>query len=205
MLRPLAFSLLLVLAAPAAGAQSADADALYHRAARHYIDGENQQAEAAAQAALQERPGDPRTEALLERIRQQQEQQQQQQSGGNQGEEQQDQDGQPGDQSGEGDPQDPDSDQQQEQQDGSPEGQNEQQEAPPQDEGQAEQDATGTDGQPPPEPPTGEGSPPTEGRRGTMTRAEAERILGAVGGDERALLREVLRRRGRPRSVEKDW
>ena len=38
-----------------------------------------------------------------------------------------------------------------------------------------------------------------------MSRAQAERILDAVGGEERLLLRELQRRPTRSRRADKDW
>jgi hypothetical protein len=44
-----------------------------------------------------------------------------------------------------------------------------------------------------------------EDGRGTLSRAQAERILEALEGQEKQLLREVQKRDARPRRVEKDW
>src|SRR5690606_14544890 len=46
---------------------------------------------------------------------------------------------------------------------------------------------------------------PPDDAAGTMSPAEAERILRAIQADEVQLLRDVQRRRARPRYVEKDW
>ena len=51
-----------------------------------------------------------------------------------------------------------------------------------------------------PTPPGGEAVP--EGR---MSRAQAERILDAVGGDERLLLRELRPKSSGGRRSDKDW
>ena len=97
--------------------------------------------------------------------------------------------------------------------------QNQQQQDQPQDQpqdGQQPPDPDGDDpGQPPPsgqngqQPPPDEGSPAPSDRAGEprdgMTRDQAERILDAVGGDERDLLRRFRREPSRVRTNEQDW
>ena len=99
-------------------------------------------------------------------------------------------------------------DQQNQQQ--SPQDQPQDQPAPPdspQDQnGDAPPPPSGQNGQPPP-PDDGSPTPsdrPEEPRDG-MTRDQAERILDAVGGDERQLLRRFRREPSRVRTNEQDW
>jgi hypothetical protein len=210
---------LLVLLALAAPVRAQSASDLYHVAARHYIGGEREAAEEAAVRGLRLAPDDPKLGALLDRIRQQQEP-------SDQGGQQQDGQQSPGEQSGaqgrqgnEGEQQGNGEDPQQNQ------GEGEQGAERPEDEG----DGAPSD-EPPQEPPE-RGEPPQPGREGAqprpdaprpgeggatpesmepvqpgeMTQGEAERILNAVGAEERLLLRRIQRRPGEGRRVEKDW
>ena len=194
--------LLLALAIPMM-AQQAPAPALgaYDRAAGLFIDGDNESAEAAALEGLQASPNDAKLQALLDLIRQQQPPQ----DGGG-GEEQNDENQEQ--------PEDP----QDEGEDGS-DGQ-QQQDAPPDERQEAEQDQTRTspqdgDGEESETPSEPEGAQPGEGRdtpqnevpvpEGQMSAEQAGRILDAVGGEERLLLRELRRRPSRMRRSDKDW
>ena len=203
---------LLALLASAALAQSAGRDAgrrgvdpvaKYHEGARAFIGGDVGQAKAAVQAGLQADPDDQRLQALRDLIEQEQEEQDQRRGG------QQDPDAENQDTEGE-------------RQDEGGEGGSGQQPAPPDDAGQeAEQDQTRTQEPPPGESDggdpgdegagqsVGEGGPTPPGGaavpEGQMSRAQAERILDAVGGDERLLLRELRRSSVRGRRSDKDW
>jgi len=194
-------ALLLLLAAAPAGAQSV-AD-YYHTAAQAYIAGQNAEAEQAAEAGLAIDPTDAKLQALLEKIRernpddsggeQEQENADEQQDG--EGEQQQDAE------SGE---QDPEAEQEgQEEQNQQPEGEQQQPEEPSEPQDQQQGDA-GAEGE---QQPQGGGAQSAlfEVKPGEMSRTEAERILRAIESDELELLREVQRRRARPRYVEKDW
>lgn len=196
---------MLCVAAPA-GAQSV-AD-YYHAAAQAYIGGENAEAEAAAEAGLTLDPTDAKLRALLEKIRERNpegsggEQEQQEADQQDEGEGEPQDDAQSGEQEGEveseGEPQN-------QQQDEQPQGQQpeEPSEQEPQDEQQGD---AGAEGDQPVNPQGGgEQLGAFEGEPGQMSRAEAERILRAIEADELELLREVQRRRARPRYVEKDW
>jgi len=215
MSRPLALLALLALAAPARAQSAAD---LYHEAARLYVGGEREQAEAAAVRGLQQAPDDPKLQALLDRIRQDEQQQSGQGDQQNPWQNPNQQGGEQGQQGGEGDQQQDQGEQRQDEsgtdrpeddQDGaaSDRPEEEQQEAEqsgrPQDQGRE-----GEQGRPD-APRPGEGGPTPEDATpvapGEMTRAEAERILNAVGAEERLLLRRVQRRPGGGRQVEKDW
>ena len=194
--------LLLLLAAAPAGAQSVAG--YYHTAARAYIGGENAEAERAAEAGLALDPTDVRLRALLDKIRErnpegqggeqeQQEADQQSTGEGNQqrdareGEQQEDAEGEPRNQQEEQQGQQPEEPSEQEPQDG-------------------QQGDVGAAGDQPANPQGGgEQLGEFEVEPGQMSRAEAERILRAIESDELELLREVQRRRARPRYVEKDW
>ena len=213
MRRSLAFLLLLV-AAPA-GAQSA-VD-FYHDAARLYIAEDNAQAERAAEAGLALAPDDQKLQALLEKIRERNDQEEQQGGGEPQqddaedqqqgeGEQQQDenesgqpQPGEEGEEQETGQQQPSEGEEQGQQQ---PEGPTDE---PPRDEREGN---TGQEGEPnegTPQEGGGDADTPYDVKPGEMSRAEAERILRAIQSDELELLRDVQRRRARPRYVEKDW
>ena len=205
-------AVLLLLAAPVA-AQTAEDH--YHDAARLYIAEDNAAAEAAALEGLALDPDDAKLRALLDKIRERNEQQSpQQQSGDGDPDEQQDADEQ---QQGYGStPQDEgDTGPEQQSDEGTPDDQqpggdqapnNQQPEEPAEPEGERE-GAAGAEG----EQADGEAQPgggaasPYDLKPSSMSRAEAERVLRALQADEVELLREVQRRRTRPRYVEKDW
>ena len=208
----------LALVAPMVMAQTA-VD-YYHDAARLYIGGDNEAAEQAAERGLALAPRDARLQALLDRIRQQE----QQQSGqGNRQNQQQNENqqsgdqGQPNDESesppGENQPNDPQGDQDRpEDEQSAPSDRPQEEQAEPQEQeqgGQPQEEQGREDEQPADAPRPGDGSATPEDampiQPGQMTRAEAERILNAVGAGEGELLRQVQRRPGRARRVEKDW
>ena len=178
-------ALLLVLLVPVALAQSrpsASRDGAverYHAGAQAYIDGELAAARAEVEAGLATAPDDARLQALRDLLDQEENEDQQQ---GNEGEPE----SQPDEPDGEGEPPPEESG------------------APPEtpgDDSEADADATGTDtpDSPPQQSQAGE---PSEA---AMSRAQAERILDAVGGDERLLLRELRRAPTRGRRTDKDW
>ena len=206
MTRP-ALVLLLCLASAAlaqsVGRGGVDPVAKYHEGAQSFIAGDVPAASAAVRAGLQAAPGDERLQKLRDLIEQEQEEQDQRRGG------QQDQDAENQDTEGERDDE------------GQSGGQGQQQPPPDEPESGAGRDRTDTETTPPgdagedqdgpegdgrsageggPTPPGGEAVP--EGR---MSRAQAERILDAVGGDERLLLRELRRSQPRGRRTDKDW
>lgn len=195
--------LLLLIALPSVVAQSATD--YYHTAAQLYIGEQNQQAEAAAEAGLALDPADEKLQALLEKIRERQQQ------GGGEQQNQEDADEQ---QPGEGEQQDSNAENGEEPQpDAESQGEQEGEQQQPgeqQPEDQSPPDEregdTGTEGEEPDDPQDGGGTAtPFEVKPGEMSRDEAERILRAIQTDELELLRDVQRRRARPRYVEKDW
>ena len=150
----------------------------YHEAARLYVDGQNAPALAAAEAAVALAPGDARAVALRDLIRQQQ-------------------------------PPSPQSEPPPDPPDDPNGGQNPPPETPPETPDrpppapqQTPQNRPGS--QDPQTPPPGDAPPPAPGRAG-MSREQAERILDAVGGDERLLLRQMRRAPSRVRTNEQDW
>lgn len=209
--------LLLLLSMPLAQAQSA-VD-YYHDAARLYVDGNTDAAERAAEAGLALAPDDARLQALLDRIRQQEQQQDQQQGGAPDQQQQQDQQGSDDGQQGEQGQSQPEDGEEQQDESERLEDENEgpatdRMDQPPEEQqpGREPQDEQGQEDEQqaptPPEP--GEDDGGTAGQSvpvepGRMTRAEAERILSALGADERALLRNLRRTPARPRRVERDW
>lgn len=199
---------LLLLAAPVA-AQSAED--FYHDAARLYIAEDNAAAERAALDGLALAPDDAKLRALLDAIR---EQNDQQQSGQGEQEERDDADEQqqgygstPQDEEDAGRPQQSDEGAPDDQQPGgeqAPENQQPDEPAEPDGEREGEAGAEGQQADGDARPGDGAAQPPDDAA-GTMSPAEAERILRAIQADEVQLLRDVQRRRARPRYVEKDW
>lgn len=202
------FIALFLLAAPVAAQTAED---FYHDAARLYIAEDNAAAERAALDGLELAPDDAKLRALLDKIR---ERSDQQQSGQGDQDEEQDADDQqqgygstPQDEGDAGQPQQSDEGAPDDQQPGgeqSPEAQQPEKSADPDGdrEGEAGSDGEQNDGDARP----GDGTAqPLDGEAGTMSPAEAERILRAIQADEVQLLRDVQRRRARPRYVEKDW
>ncbi len=182
----------LVILASAGIAQTApgpSARDLYHRGARQFVDGEQAAALAAVDAGLAQAPGDARLQALRDLIQQQQDEQDNQDGG------QQDQDAQnseAGDQ-GEGD---------QGENGQGPEDQTEKDGPPSEDGPEAERDQTNTA---PPQSAAPGQAPPPAGQAGEMTATQADRILDAVGGEERLLMREMRRAPTQRRRSDKDW
>ena len=175
---------LLAQAPPPSGPSAGDS---YHAGARAFVDGDNARALQAVEAGLRAAPDDAKLQALRDLIQQQQDEQDQQDGG--QEDEAQNQDasdqGEQGDQGDDAEsPSQPDR---------------------PEDGGQeAERDQTRT--QDPSEAQAGEAPPQPAGREpDEMSAAQAERILDAVGGEERLLLRELRRAPAQRRRSDKDW
>lgn len=190
-------------------------DPYFHEAAQYYVAEQKQPALQAIEEGLAVAPNHPKLLALRSKIREQQSAQPQ-----------------PGDQGSERD--NPQSGQQDNTEGAeSPQGQGDQQEGDgPQENDGASPPSPGPEGQPGDQDPGPADMPPTEGagqqgeppqsseggsaqrgerdgRTGEQTdrlsRAQAERILQALEGQEKQLLREVQQREARPRRVEKDW
>ena len=158
---------------------------LYHRGAGLFVDGDDESALAAVEAGLARAPGDARLQALKDLILQSQEdapQDEGQDPQDGQGEQNQDQGGEP----------EPQDQKPQESEDG------QQGQRPP----EAERDGTA---QQPPQNPGQPQQPQRAGQPDEMTAAQAQRLLDAVGGEERLLLREMQRSTGQNRRSDKDW
>lgn len=196
---------LCLLAATAAAQPAVD---YYHDAAQLYIAEDNAAAEEAALAGLALAPDDDKLRALLDKIRERNEQQGQQGNDGEQedteNEQTQQGEGQQQDQNASGEPQPGDEGPQQQEPGGEPGQQPPEgsQDEPPPDEREGEM---GAEGEPGENAQGGGEATPFDVKPGEMSRAEAERILRAIQTDELELLRDVQRRRARPRYVEKDW
>ena len=173
---------------PARSGQPSPRD-LYHRGARQFIDGEKAAALASVEAGLAQAPDDARLRALRDLIRQQQDEQDNQ-DGGQQDQDAQNQEG--GDQGQQGDQGEGDQGRDESEQD----------DQPPADEPEAQRDQTNT--APPRSTAPGQ-APPQSGQTDEMTAAQADRILDAVGGEERLLLREMRRAPTQRRRSDKDW
>ena len=201
----------LALAALPALAQSglrpdAGATDAYHRGAQLYVDGELGPAEAAVRDGLRRAPDDAKLQALLDLITQDQDEQD--------GDQNQDSDGDSGD---DGEQQEQGEDAGEAQDDASGEQDPRDGQSAPDD---PETERDGTDQRPgpgqnddAPQDPSagrpGEGGPTPAGRGsaqpGQMSRAQAEQLLDAVGGDEQLLMREMRRFQTRSGSSDKDW
>ena len=204
----LSLALAAALAAVPVLAQRAPtgAAALYHDAAAQYVAGELAPAEAAARQGLRLAPDNAKLQALLDLITQDQDEQD--------GDQNQDSDGDSGD---DGEQQEQGEDAGEAQDDASGEQDPRDGQSAPDD---PETERDGTDQRPgpgqnddAPQDPSagrpGEGGPTPAGRGsaqpGQMSRAQAEQLLDAVGGDEQLLMREMRRFQTRSGSSDKDW
>lgn len=150
---------------------------LYHQGAKLFVDGDDAAALEAVDAGLARAPDDARLQALRDLIQQDQ---------------------------------DPNEDQSQDPQEGEsdPDGQDEQDDgdqgestSDPEGGPEAERDATDAT----PDDPSAGQTQPRSGEPAEMTPAQAERLLDAVGGEERLLLREMRRPPTQRRRSDKDW
>jgi len=174
--------LLFLLAAVALLAQAppprGSAVDLYHAGAQAYIDGDNAQALQSVDAGLAIAPDDPKLTALRELL---EPPEQDPQDGGQDQESEDPQDGDEGEPNPDAPPQD----------DPSGDGQDAKSDQAPNDPAEAQ---------------SGEAPPQPAGREPqAMTRAQAERILDAVGGEEELLLRELRRAPTQRSRSDKDW
>ena len=176
----------------------------YRQAAAQYIAGEMESAESAARAGLRIAPDDAKLKALLDLITKDKEEED--------GDQNQDSDGQSGD---DGEQESGDAS---DSSDGSQDGESDDAQDGPEDDTEAkrdgtnrDQDAAGENDEAPQNPGAqrpGEGDATPAGesaaQAGQMSRAQAERLLDAVGGDEQLLMREMRRMQSRAGS-DKDW
>ena len=191
-------ALLVLGGAPAATAQST-ADAYFHEAARQYVADEVQAARRTVERGLEVAPSDPRLLALRKKLEQgnrpddRRGQQDSSRSGSND-ESQQSNDSSSEESSKGG--QEPSEEQSGAKQPGRPESPASEQTGPP-------SNASPSD--------AGSGRPGAmrQGQGGrpvdTLSRAQAERLLRALEGQERRLLRQVRPQSTKRRTVEKDW
>jgi len=172
----------LLAQAPPPGASPADR---YHQGAQAFIDGDNARALQQVEEGLRRAPNDARLKALRDLIEQQQEEQ----------------DNQDGGQQDQADNSDASDDGQQGEQ-----GENGQQPPPEEeDEGGQEAERDQTQTAPPSQGGQGDEAQEMPARPGEKSRAQAEQILDAVGGEERLLLRELRRAPTQRRRSDKDW
>lgn len=187
--------LLLVLGGPAF-AQS-PADVHFHDAAQHYIADDLSAAQEEVERGLEVAPSDSRLLSLQEKLDQARRSEggdSTEEQGGSSSQDSSSGEGASQDQRGENteQPGDPGAEESEESEDPS---------RPPDtpsssmrsDGGEVDRDAEGQPG----------GSPP--GGQGALTRAQAERLLQALEGQEKQLLREVQNRASESQSAEKDW
>lgn len=193
-------ALLLLSGAVSARAQSdASAERYFHRAAQQYIAENVQEATRLVDEGLARHPNDPKLRALRKKLRQQQsesdandgDQQQGESNAQGQGESPQQQEQQQGQQRGDQGPRQRPSGQRGAQSPRDDASQNEQGDPP------SSQDA----------PSAAEQRPDASASRRPqgLTRKQAARILRALEGQEKQLLREVQERASTKNDVEKDW
>ena len=187
----------LLAGGPSLVAAQSSADAYFHEAAQSYVAGDRAAARRAVEQGLAMAPSDPRLKALLQKLRQ---------SGRSQG--RQDSSSANG------------SNRSQQNEDASSNGSSDRSENPSQSEqsptqqpgprsdsqsaagGTQSSSQTSSDGQQQ----SGSQRRPGEGQPvDTLSRAQAERLLQALEGQERQLLRRIQVRSPTPRRVEKDW
>ena len=204
------FLLALLFAAPLAAAQftttrTPGATEKYHNAAQAYVAGENEKAVQEAEAGLALDPDNAKLKKLLDLLRQQKPpqdgdegQQDNESQSGDQGDK--DQESDEGDQKGQNDRQRPQGDDEAKR-DGTQQNQGQ-----PQDPGQNPNDARGQNASGQDRPQPGSPTPGDAGqkRAATMSAAEAQRLLDAVGAEEELLVSQ-MRRPSRMRRSERDW
>jgi hypothetical protein len=201
LLTPIAVLLLLAGGtAPAVHAQQTAAS-YFHEAARQYVAGNRAAARRAVEQGLERNPSDPRLMALREKLREggRPRSRQQSDSTSSQSRRQGQQNNPSSDRSSAGE------------EDPSPSDDGGRSQAGPRDEQAPESAGPGQESAR--ERPSGERRPETDPsrRRGrgapadTLSRAQAERLLRALEGQERQLLRRLRTRSADNRPVEKDW
>lgn len=189
---------LVVGSGPEAWGQSSAAS-YFHEAAQQYVAGNRAAAQRAVEQGLQVAPSDPRLNALREKLKQGQTPAEQQDSSAtnSRNRSQRSSNSSSNEASKDGDESSSSSGDQGSEQSGK---QN-QSTAGTSQSGQQSGAFTPTDSSAQSEP-----RPRTGGaRRDTLSREQAERLLRALEGQERQLLRELRTRPSSPRSVEKDW
>lgn len=201
----------LLLAAPAA-AQST-ADAYFHEAAQAYVDGDRATARRAVTQGLEVAPDDPRLIALREKLREGSRPDGQQDSSsttsgrrsGQQGNESSDEASEGGENPSPSDTEGPTQSSPQASSEGGESGSRPGSDAQRSDPSGGQRQGAGSARRPSDDRP----SPTRRGRGGrpvdTLSRAQAERFLRALEGQERRLLRQLRPRSAKQQRVEKDW
>ncbi len=190
---------ILLAGSPSSAVAQSSADAYFHEAAQEYVAGNTAAARRAVEQGLAVAPSDPRLQALLEKLQQSgRSPGRQDSSSTNDSNRSQQNENSSSDESSESE------------ENSSPSEQSDAQQPGPQSDAQSgsgrrgspsssqdpSDDQQGTDRQ----------RRPGDGRRvDTLSRAQAERLLQALEGQERQLLRRIQVRSATPRRVEKDW
>jgi len=191
----------LLAAAPAAAQAPADssADAFFHEGAQQYVAGNRAAAQRAVEEGLSVAPGDPRLEALRQKLEQEGQPQNQADSAqaNNQEQSQQNSNSSSSETSEEGQ----DDPSRSEQEGTAQSGSRDQSSAESSRPGQRSSTAASSGGTRDTQPRPRDGGTPVD----TLSRAQAERLLRALEGQERQLLRRLQTRSADRRSVEKDW
>lgn len=190
-------ALLLVLSGQPGLAQSS-ADALFHEAARQYVDGDNAAARRTVERGLEIAPSDKRLLALRKKLREQAERQQGNgQSGQSGGSDDQASDGSGGEQGQEDRSQGDPSEEQSRSEQGS-QSESSPRQSPQDDPSAGQEERAGT-------PRPGRQRPQDGERAQILSEAQAARLLQALEAQEKQLLREVRVRELDKKPVEKDW
>lgn len=191
----------LLAAAPVAAQAPPDssADAFFHEGAQQYVAGNRAAAQRAVEEGLSVAPGDPRLEALRQKLEQEGQPQNQADSASANNQEQSQQNANSSSSEASEEGQDDPSRSQQE--GNAQSGAREQSSAESSQPGQQSPSAASSGGASESTPRPRDGGTPVD----TLSRAQAERLLRALEGQERQLLRRLQTRSADRRSVEKDW
>ncbi len=201
----------LLLAPPAAGQSTADA--YFHEAAQAYVDGDEATARRAVTQGLEVAPDDPRLTALREKLREGRRPDGQQDSSsttsgrrsGQQGSESSDEASEDGENPSSSDTEGPTQSGPRASSEGAESGSRPGSDAQRADPSGRQRRGAGSGRRPPDAQPSsarrGRGGRPVD----TLSRAQAERFLRALEGQERRLLRQLRPRSTKQQRVEKDW
>lgn len=196
--------LAIIVCSGAAARGQSGAASHFHEAAQQYVAGNRAAAQRAVEQGLEVAPSDPRLNALREKLKQQGEQpsgQQDSSATSSDNRSQQNSESSSSETAEEGDDSSPSSGNQGSGQSGAQSGNQNQSTASSSQSEQQSGSFTPTDSSAQPNQRRQGGGAP----RDTLSREQAERLLRALEGQERKLLRELRTRSANPRSVEKDW
>lgn len=187
--------LLVALGTTPAVAQSST-DTYFHEAAQHYINDDVSAARDVVEQGLEAAPSDPRLLALQKKL-----EQAGQSDGGDTSQEQAGSQDTPSNRKSSAGS----SEEETEQEDGNRSRSSRQPETSSRQQGENESQSAFSNGAPTDREARQQGSGSSSRGAGALSRAQAERLLQALEGQEKKLLRELQTRSSEARSVEKDW